>query len=188
MHNVIYFNVSCNTTFKGGNFDSAYKFRLLITFANSLDPDQAQQKKGARSGSKLFDTLMVFLKKLILKKKKQQTTKKLEKFLSMQRVLTMVHVLQISSSDWFKATMQLAPLNKHNRKNHAKKISNKYICLKFNKIKYFLTIYSSITNDPTKKCFSLFDLILYVSVNSYGHVKTVSVKTTFFPGQAGPRA
>ena len=34
---------------------------LLITFANSLDPDQAWKKCRAWSGSKLFDTLMVFL-------------------------------------------------------------------------------------------------------------------------------
>ena len=30
---------------------------LLITFANSLDPDQAQHSVQARSGSKLFETL-----------------------------------------------------------------------------------------------------------------------------------
>ena len=34
--------------------------RLLITFVNSLDLDQAQQNVG--SGSKLFDTLIVSLK------------------------------------------------------------------------------------------------------------------------------
>ena len=43
------------------------------TFANSLDPDQARQKGRARSGSKLPDTLLVFLnqyfEKMILKKK-----------------------------------------------------------------------------------------------------------------------
>ena len=50
--------------------------RLLITFANSLNPDQARQD--GRSESKLFDTLMVFLKdflkKLITKKKKHKIT------------------------------------------------------------------------------------------------------------------
>ena len=37
-----------------------------MTFANSLDPDQAQQNVG--SGSNLFDTQKEFSKKLILKK------------------------------------------------------------------------------------------------------------------------
>ena len=45
---------------------------LLITFANSLDPDRAWQNI-TWSGSKLFDTLVVFLKdflkKNMLKKK-----------------------------------------------------------------------------------------------------------------------
>ena len=50
--------------------------RLVITFANSLDPDQAPS-----SGSKLFDTLKVFLKvfffeKVNLKKKKSTDDKK----------------------------------------------------------------------------------------------------------------
>ena len=50
--------------------------QLLITFANSLDPAQARQNVG--SGSKLFDTLMVYLKvlkKLILKINPQMTKK-----------------------------------------------------------------------------------------------------------------
>ena len=51
-------------------------FYLLVSFANSLDPDQPD-----RTFDKMFDTLMVFLKqffekkKLILKKK-QLTIKK----------------------------------------------------------------------------------------------------------------
>ena len=58
---------------------------LLITFANNFDPDQADV-----FGSKLFDTLVVFMKyffekTLILKKKKQKTTKKHEKLPSRQR-------------------------------------------------------------------------------------------------------
>ena len=43
--------------------------RLLI-LANSLDPDQAQHSVGqfrARTGSKLFDTLMVFPKEFFKK-------------------------------------------------------------------------------------------------------------------------
>ena len=35
---------------------------LLITFANSLDPDQARQNVGPYLDQKKFDTLMVFLK------------------------------------------------------------------------------------------------------------------------------
>ena len=31
-------------------------------FPNSLEPDQARQNVGPKSGPKLFDTLMVFLK------------------------------------------------------------------------------------------------------------------------------
>ena len=52
---------------------------LLITFANSLDPDQDRCFK-------LFDTLIVFLKEFFFKS--QQTTKKKsrEKLTSMQRV------------------------------------------------------------------------------------------------------
>ena len=54
---------------------------LLITFANSFNPDQAR--------SNLFDTLMVFMKEFFEKadfEKNQQTTKKHEKFPSMQKV------------------------------------------------------------------------------------------------------
>ena len=36
--------------------------RLLITFANSLDPDQDLQKVGPDLDPNLFDTLIVFLK------------------------------------------------------------------------------------------------------------------------------
>ena len=53
---------------------------LLITFANSLDPDQDQQVK-------LFDTLLVFLKEFLEKvnfEKNQQTTKKHSKLPSRQ--------------------------------------------------------------------------------------------------------
>ena len=52
------------------------------TLANSLDPDQAQ-----RSGSKLFDILMVFQKEFFQKvnyEKNQQTKKKHKKLPSMQ--------------------------------------------------------------------------------------------------------
>ena len=52
--------------------------RLLITFANSLNPDQAQQNVGPW-GSNLFDTQMVLLKEFFEKadfEKNQQTTKK----------------------------------------------------------------------------------------------------------------
>ena len=57
--------------------------RLLITFANSLDSDQARQNFGPDLDPNCSNTLMVFLKdffeKVILKKKKKknpQTTKK----------------------------------------------------------------------------------------------------------------
>ena len=60
--------------------------RLLITFANILDPDQDRQNG---SGSKPFDNLMLFLKdffkKLILKKVSRRQQKH-EKLPSMQRV------------------------------------------------------------------------------------------------------
>ena len=56
---------------------------LLITFANSLDPDQGL----ALSGSKLFHTLMVFLKEFFEKvdfEKNQQKTKEHAKLNSRQ--------------------------------------------------------------------------------------------------------
>ena len=43
--------------------------RLLISFANSLDPGQARQKVGPDLEPKLFDTQMVFLKDFFEKKK-----------------------------------------------------------------------------------------------------------------------
>ena len=43
--------------------------RLLIIYANSLDPDQAQQNVGPNL-DQLFDTLMVFLKDFFEKVKK----------------------------------------------------------------------------------------------------------------------
>ena len=43
--------------------------RLLITFANSLDPDQARQNVGPDLDPN-FLTLMIFLKIIFLKKKK----------------------------------------------------------------------------------------------------------------------
>ena len=52
---------------------------LLLTFASSLDPDQAQQNVGPDLDPNLFDTLMVFLKdffeKVNLKKNPQMTKK-----------------------------------------------------------------------------------------------------------------
>ena len=35
-------------------------FQMLMTFANSLDPDNAKQKGGPRVRSKLFDTLIIY--------------------------------------------------------------------------------------------------------------------------------
>ena len=49
--------------------------RLLITFANSLDPDQDQQNVGSDLDANCLCRTH-FLKKLILKKKSQQTTRK----------------------------------------------------------------------------------------------------------------
>ena len=57
------------------------KILMLITFANSLDPDQARQS--------LSDTLMIFLKEFFKNvdfEKNQQTTKKHAKLPSRQRV------------------------------------------------------------------------------------------------------
>ena len=60
-----------------------------MTFANSLDPDQAPAKYQAWSGPKLFDTMMVFLKEFFQKvdfEKNRQTTKKsMQKLPSRQR-------------------------------------------------------------------------------------------------------
>ena len=59
---------------------------LLITFANSLDPDQARQNVGPDLDRKQFDTLIVFLKEFFEKidfEQIQQTTKKHEKLLRM---------------------------------------------------------------------------------------------------------
>ena len=64
---------------------------LLISFVNSLDPDQARQNVGPDLDPNSFDTLMVFLKDFfekvnLKKKKKTQMTKKHAKLPSMQRV------------------------------------------------------------------------------------------------------
>ena len=54
--------------------------RLLITFENSLDPDQDQQNVGPDLDSKHFDILIVFLKeffeKVNFEKSQQMTTNK----------------------------------------------------------------------------------------------------------------
>ena len=63
---------------------------LQITNANSLAPDRHDNLSG-RSGSKLFSTLMAFLKEFLIKvdfEKNQQTTKKHAKFPIRQRVNT----------------------------------------------------------------------------------------------------
>ena len=61
-----------------------YKCRLLITFANSLDPDQVRQNVGPDLDPNCSDTLMVFQKeyfeKVDFEKKNQQTTKKYAKY------------------------------------------------------------------------------------------------------------
>ena len=75
---------------------------LLITFANSLDQDQAW------SGSKLFDTLMVFPKDFFEKvnfKKIHRRQKMRAKILSMQRVKGMVHFVVFLNFYANKATM-----------------------------------------------------------------------------------
>ena len=65
-----------------------YRCHLLITFfANSLDPDQAQQNVRPDLDPNYL-TLMVFLKEFFKKvdfEKNQQTTKKHEKLPRMQR-------------------------------------------------------------------------------------------------------
>ena len=66
-----------------------YECRLLVTFANSLDPDQARRFVGPDLDQNCL-TLMVmlkeFLEKVDIEKKNQQTTKKQGKFPSRQRV------------------------------------------------------------------------------------------------------
>ena len=64
----------------------SYKCRLLLTFENSLDPDQARQ-----SGSKLFGILMVFLKDFY-EKKNDFEDKKHAKLPSKQGVKSAMHV------------------------------------------------------------------------------------------------
>ena len=63
-----------NSFFASGNF-----CRLLITFANSLDPEQIRQNVGPDLDPKLFDTRIVFLKEFFEKdnfvKSQQLTTK-----------------------------------------------------------------------------------------------------------------
>ena len=61
-----------------------YWCSLLITFVNSLEPDQARLD---RYGSKLFDTLGAFLKEFFknVDSEKNEVTKKHEKFPSRQR-------------------------------------------------------------------------------------------------------
>ena len=59
------------------------QFCLLITIANILDPDQARQIVGLDPGTKLFDTLIVFLKVYFEKanfEKNQQTTKNMQNY------------------------------------------------------------------------------------------------------------
>ena len=71
----------------------------LLSSANNLckqfGPNQAQQNVGAWSGSKLFDTLMVFLKDVFEKlKKKIQMTKMHAILSSMQRVKRLMPVVR----------------------------------------------------------------------------------------------
>ena len=86
--------------------------RLLITFANSLDPDQARQNVRPDLDPNyltLMVFLKIFLKKLILQNKNPQTTtkKKHAKLCSMQRVNCMKvgwayggANLNLSLADW----------------------------------------------------------------------------------------
>ena len=62
---------------------------LLITFANSLDPDQDQLNVGPQSGYNQLDTLKVFLIffKNHYEKKDQQTTKYGENLPSLQELI-----------------------------------------------------------------------------------------------------
>ena len=54
--------VATNSFLASSNF-----CRQLITFTNSLDPDQNEQNVFQRSGSKLFDTLIAVLKEFFEK-------------------------------------------------------------------------------------------------------------------------
>ena len=69
----------------------------MITFANSLGPAQTV---GARSGSKLFDTLVVFLKdileKVALKKKFGRLLKKHAKLPNSDRFLDVCDYVAIA--------------------------------------------------------------------------------------------
>ena len=72
--------------------------RLLITFANSLDPDQV----GQNWILKLFDTDSIpesFFEKVNLKKKHPQTTKKHVKLPSMQRIKNVVGIYSLDSGE-----------------------------------------------------------------------------------------
>ena len=79
-----------------------YSVGEVFIFSNSLDPDQAQL--GARSGSKLFDTLMAFLKEFYEKvyfEKNQQTTKRHAKLPSRQSV-NEVHFMFIAHASFIR--------------------------------------------------------------------------------------
>ena len=64
-----------------------------MTFANSLDPDQARQNIGHVLGPQLFDTPKVFLKEL--SKKLIQTTKKHENFPGGKELIVNAYVIII---------------------------------------------------------------------------------------------
>ena len=51
--------------------------RLLLTFANSLDPDQAQHNFQSNLEQKMFDTQMVFF---FLKKKSEDDNNKMKNY------------------------------------------------------------------------------------------------------------
>ena len=55
------------------NIQHAMSSTLLITFTDSLDPEQDQQNVSPDLDQKMFDTLIVFLKEYF--EKSQQTTK-----------------------------------------------------------------------------------------------------------------
>ena len=60
--------VSVSITIHINSFPASGDFcRLLITFANSLDPDQARQNVGPELDPKQFGTLMLFMEEFLKK-------------------------------------------------------------------------------------------------------------------------
>ena len=124
----------------GGDF-----CRLLITFANSLDPDQDRQNVGPDMKPKPLDTLIVFmtasLKKVIFLKKKSADDKKHSKLPSMQRVYDHVGIIRITYLPITLATSRI--LHEAFHKGPIRKL-------------FILTLKAPITNAAEDKLYDIF--------------------------------